>query len=50
MLPLVTGNGDVLYRLNLNYTRPTYLLKNADRIKQENFKEDFLVLKNTLKA
>ena len=38
---------DVLYRLNLSYTRPTYVLKNADPIKQEKFKEDFEVLKKT---
>jgi transposase len=41
------GMADVLYRLNLSYTRPTYVLKNADLIKQENFKEDFGVLKKT---
>lgn len=36
---------DVLYRLNLKYIRPTYVLKNADPIKQEIFKEYFEVLK-----
>jgi len=41
------GMADVLYRLNLSYTRPTYVLKNADPIKQEKFKEDFEVLKKT---
>jgi transposase len=41
------GMADVLYRLNLSYTRPTYVLKNADPIKQENFKQDFEVLKKT---
>lgn len=41
------GMADVLYRLNLSYTRPTYVLKNADPIKQENFKENFRVLKKT---
>ena len=41
------GMAEVLYRLNLSYTRPTYVLKNADPIKQENFKEDFEVLKKT---
>ncbi|EOR25401.1 transposase (21) [Clostridium sartagoforme AAU1] len=39
------GMAEVLYRLNLSYTRPTYVLKNADLIKQEKFKEDFNVLK-----
>ena len=41
------GMADVLYRLNLSYTRPTYVLANADPIKQEKFKEDFKVLKKT---
>lgn len=41
------GMADVLYRLNLSYTRPTYVLANADPIKQEQFKEDFKVLKKT---
>lgn len=41
------GMAEVLYRLNLSYTRPTYVLKNADPIKQEKFKEDFEVLKKT---
>jgi len=41
------GMADVLYRLNLSYTRPTYVLKNADPIKQEKFKQDFEVLKKT---
>ena len=41
------GMADVLYRLNLSYTRPTYVLKNADPTKQENFKKDFEVLKKT---
>ena len=41
------GMADVLYRLNLSYTRPTYVLANADPIKQEKFKEDFEVLKKT---
>ena len=30
----------VLHRLNLSYTRPTYVLAKADKIKQEKFKED----------
>lgn len=37
----------VLHRLNLSYTRPTYVLAKADKIKQEKFKEDFEVLKKT---
>lgn len=37
----------VLYRLNLNYTRPTYVLRKADKKKQENFKNDFCILKKT---
>ena len=41
------GMADVLYRLNLSYTRPTYVLAKADPIKQEKFKEDFEVLKKT---
>lgn len=41
---------DVLYRLNLSYTRPTHVLKNADPIKQEKFKEDFEVLKKHLEG
>lgn len=39
------GMAEVLYRLNLSYTRPTYVLKNADPVKQEKFKDDFDVLK-----
>lgn len=38
----------VLRRLNLSYIRPIYVLAKADNEKQENFKEDFEVLKNTL--
>ena len=37
----------VLRRLNLSYTRPTYVLAKADKKKQENLKEDFKVLKKT---
>jgi putative transposase len=40
------GMRDVFYRLKLSYTRPTYVLKKADPVKQEAFKEDFEVLKN----
>ena len=35
----------VLHRLNLSYTRPTYVLAKADEEKQIKFKEDFEVLK-----
>lgn len=41
------GMAEVLYRLNLSYTRPTYVLAKADKEKQENFKNDFEVLKKT---
>ena len=37
----------VLHRLNLSYTRPTYTLEKADIEKQENFKQDFEVLKKS---
>lgn len=37
----------ILHRLNLSYTRPTYVLKKANKEKQENFKLDFEVLKKT---
>lgn len=39
------GMAEVLYRLNLSYTRPTYTLKKADSKKQEAFKQEFEVLK-----
>lgn len=35
------GMRDVMYRLNLSYTCPTYVLKKADPLKQEAFKIDF---------
>lgn len=41
------GMAEVLYRLNLSYTRPTYVLAKADKEKQENFKKDFEALKKT---
>lgn len=41
---------DVLYKLNLSYTRPTYVLKKVDPIKQEIFKQDFDVLKKLLEG
>ena len=37
----------ILYRLNLSYTRPTYVLKKADKNKQDRFKKDFESLKKT---
>ena len=39
------GMAEVLYRLNLSYTRPTYVMKKADKNKQEKFKNDFEELK-----
>lgn len=39
------GMLEVLHRLNLSYTRPTYTLAKADEIKQETFKQDFERLK-----
>ncbi len=39
------GIAYVLHRLNLSYTRPTYVLAKADKEKQEKFKTDFEVLK-----
>lgn len=41
------GMLDVLHRLNLSYTRPTYTLAKADPQKQEEFKQDFELLKKT---
>lgn len=38
---------DVLYRLNLSYTRPTYTLEKAKPEQQEKFKQDFEKLKKT---
>ena len=35
------GMAEVLYRLNLSYTKPTYTLEKADVEKQETFKEKF---------
>jgi hypothetical protein len=32
---------EVLYRLNLSYTRLIYVLAKADKEKQEKFKNDF---------
>ena len=39
--------GVILHRLNLSYTRPTYVLAKADKEKQEKFKNDFETLKKT---
>ena len=41
------GMAEVLYRLNLSYTRPTYVLAKADKEKQQQFKNDFEELKKT---
>lgn len=40
-----SGMLQVLHRLNLSYTRPTYTLAKADEEKQEVFKKEFEVLK-----
>jgi len=37
----VNGMLDLFHRLNLSYTRPTYVLAKADPEKQEQFKEEF---------
>jgi transposase len=42
-----SGMAEVLHRLNLSYTRPTYVMKKADKEKQEEFKRDFEHLKET---
>lgn len=39
------GMLQVLHRLNLSYTRPTYTLAKADPEKQEDFKQEFEALK-----
>lgn len=39
------GMAEVLYRLGLSFTRPTYTLAKADPEKQEQFKQDFELLK-----
>jgi len=41
----VNGMLDVFHRLNLSYTRPTYVLAKADPKRQAQFKEDFEVVK-----
>ena len=42
------GTHEVLRRLNLSYTRPTYVLKKADKEKQEEFKVTFEGLKKLI--
>ncbi|MNB86898.1 hypothetical protein D3C75_338580 [compost metagenome] len=42
------GTRDLLYRLNLSFTKPTYTLAKADPQKQEEFKETFQELKKLL--
>jgi len=37
----VNGMLDLFHRLDLSYTRPTYVLEKADPVKQEEFKEKF---------
>ena len=46
-----SSNGmlDLFHRLNLSYTRPTYVLTKADSEKQTQFKEDFEAVKKTPK-
>ncbi len=41
------GMAEVLYRLGLSFTRPTYTLAKADPKKQEQFKQDFELLKKS---
>ncbi len=43
-----SGTRNILHRLNLSYTTPTYTLAKADPQKQEEFKEKFEVLKQQL--
>ena len=43
----ITGITDLLHRLGLSYTRPTYVLAKADPIKQAEFKEKFETIKKT---
>lgn len=42
------GTRDLLYRLRLSFTSPTYTLAKADPIKQEAFKEEFEEIKKKL--
>lgn len=41
------GMLEVLYRLNLSFTSPTYTLEKADPQKQEKFKQEFRLLKKS---
>lgn len=41
------GTRDLLYRLKLSFTRPTYTLAKADPVKQEAFKQVFEEIKKT---
>ena len=41
----VNGMLDLFHRINLSYTRPTYVLAKADPEKQEQFRDDFEVVK-----
>lgn len=41
------GMAEVLYRLELSFTRPTYTLAKADPVKQEEFKQEFELLKKS---
>jgi putative transposase len=43
----VNGILELFHRLNLSYTRPTYVLAKADPEKQKQFKEDFDRVKKT---
>jgi putative transposase len=43
----INGMLDMFHRLDLSYTRPTYVLAKADPEKQAQFKEDFEALKKT---
>ena len=44
----ITGMLDLFHRLNLSYTRPTYVLAKADPEKQEQFMKDFDGVKKLL--
>lgn len=41
-----SGTAEVLHRLKLSFTRPTYTLAKADSQKQEEYRQDFDLLKN----
>ena len=45
----VNGMLDLFHRLNLSYTRPTYVLAKADPEKQEQFRKNFDEVKKTPK-